>query len=381
MEYELPLLKVPVECMQKLCRAQQRNVDKDFLVVENAVKNLMLREKDDPNVENTCSSIDKIVNKLRGVKRKLQEFDEVQVPQAACQARLEHLHQFHPARACVFGDSYNVTRVNRIIIDYLLRRGHIRTAEALCQRYRMEALVDIDLFRGFQAVIDSLRRHSCTEALAWCKENQARLKKLKSTFELHLRMQEFIELAGANRKVQAVEYARKHLAPYAEQHLEQIKFCMAALCYDRTAPLPKYQELVDGSRWDRLVEEFRQDLLAVYQFSTHPLLHVALQAGILALNTHQVYQQWSYNVDDPMCNKLFQQLARRLPLTCKKNSSLVCRISGSVMDSNNPPVVLPNGQVYSFQTLEAMQEAQGYILCPATQERFQFHETCKAFVL
>ncbi len=35
----------------------------------------------------------------------------------------------------VFGAPYNVTRVNRIIVDYLLRRGYIRTAEALVERH------------------------------------------------------------------------------------------------------------------------------------------------------------------------------------------------------------------------------------------------------
>ena len=36
-----------------------------------------------------------------------------------------------------------------------------------------------------------------------------------------------------------------------------------------------------------------------------------------------------------------------VPSTHKVVSSLICRISGEVMDEHNPPVSLPNGQVYS----------------------------------
>ena len=85
MEYEHHLVKVPAEGMQKVARVQQKALEKDFLVVENAVRTLLLREQDDPNVENTCNSIAKIVTKLCGVKRKLQDFEkEGQVCEPCC---------------------------------------------------------------------------------------------------------------------------------------------------------------------------------------------------------------------------------------------------------------------------------------------------------
>ena len=38
-------------------------------------------------------------------------------------------------------------------------------------------------------VIDALRRHDCSEALAWCAEQRPRLKKAKSKLEFELRVQ------------------------------------------------------------------------------------------------------------------------------------------------------------------------------------------------
>ena len=126
----------------------------------------------------------------------------LQVHHTVCKARLQHLRQYDPANACVFGDPYNTTRVNRIIIDYMLRRGHHKTAEALAQRYDIRELVDIEIFVSTQSVIQALLQRNCSEALSWCKENQLRLKRLKSTLEIHLRLQEFIELALKGNKLQ-----------------------------------------------------------------------------------------------------------------------------------------------------------------------------------
>ena len=45
----------------------------------------------------------------------------------------------------------------------------------------VQKLVDIDLFSDIRRIEDALNRKSCTEALAWCSENKAALRKLKVT--------------------------------------------------------------------------------------------------------------------------------------------------------------------------------------------------------
>lgn len=45
----------------------------------------------------------------------------------------------------------------------------------------MQKLVDVDLFSDIRRIEDALGRKSCTEALAWCSENKAALRKLKVT--------------------------------------------------------------------------------------------------------------------------------------------------------------------------------------------------------
>ena len=51
------------------------------------------------------------------------------------------------------------------------------------------------------------------------------------------------------------------------------------------------------------------------------------------------------------------------------------------MDGNNPPMALPNGHVYSYQSLEEMHDTMGCIVCPATQEQYHLEDAKKAFVM
>lgn len=49
-----------------------------------------------------------------------------------------------------------------------------------------------------------------------------------------------------------------------------------------------------------------------------------------------------------MCSRSLNKLAQPLPMAHCANSRLVCKISGDVMNENNPPMMLPNGYVYGY---------------------------------
>lgn len=58
--------------------------------------------------------------------------------------------------------------------------------------------------------------------------------------------------------------------------------------------------------------------------------------------------QESKNTDCPVCDSAgLGQLAREVPWSHHINSTLVCQITGTIMNENDPPMVLPNGRVYS----------------------------------
>ena len=53
---------------------------------------------------------------------------------------------------------------------------------------------EVAVFQAAHRVCDALHRRDCLPALAWCAENRARLRRLDSPLELHLRVQEFIQV-------------------------------------------------------------------------------------------------------------------------------------------------------------------------------------------
>jgi macrophage erythroblast attacher len=131
------------------------------------------------------------------------------------------------------------------------------------------------------------------------------------------------------------------------------------------------------SRWDELIQQFRQDQFRLNGLPSTSTLDITLQAGLSALKTPVCGLPDHHNPNCPLCSEHIAQLAAALPFSQRSHSCIVCRISGEVMDERNPPMMMPNGMVYSKNALVAMaKENGGRITCPRTNERFLLTE-CK----
>ncbi|KAJ0045691.1 hypothetical protein Pint_06164 [Pistacia integerrima] len=94
---------------------------------------------------------------------------------------------------------------------------------------------------------------------------------------------------------------------------------------------------------------------------------------------HQAFEFFSFTFiycyeddctkEDPLSQESFRKLASPLPYSKQHHSKLVCYITKELMDTENPPQVLPNGYVYSTKALEEMaKKNNGKITCPRTVE-------------
>lgn len=87
------------------------------------------------------------------------------------------------------------------------------------------------------------------------------------------------------------------------------------------------------------------------------------------------------NVDCPTCADDVRILARELPMAHHVNSTLVCHISGDVMDSDNEPLAFPNGCVYSSRALAEMAKNNFDVcICPRTHETCGFSKLRKVYI-
>jgi macrophage erythroblast attacher len=124
-----------------------------------------------------------------------------------------------------------LVRLDRFLIDYLLRQGHVHTSRALAQSSGLEALVDIDVFLCAHEIAGELGQQNFEPALRWCSENGPKLRRLQHPIEFKLRLQGFIELVRQDKKNAALLYARKQLSPMAADHMHEVQQAMATLAF------------------------------------------------------------------------------------------------------------------------------------------------------
>ncbi|CAA6675535.1 unnamed protein product [Spirodela intermedia] len=343
---------------------------------------LGLRPGDGPQDEATADlarrrfhQLTSLVSRLQGLKRKLEEGGRAENLQVQrCRGRLNHLD----ALTLDSQAEWNSNRLRRVLVDYMLRMSYYETAEKLA------------ISAGYRR--SSKRRSG--PALAWCAENKTRLKKSKSTLEFQLRLQEFIELVRVDSNMQAIVYARKHLALWAASHMKELQRVMATwpfksntecatykvgflVCYIIALSFYLIRCCLSRSNGTVLSSCSSWSFANIYGMTLEPLLNIYLQAGLTALKTPFCYEE-NCTKEDPLSQESFRRLATSLPFSKQQNSKLVCYITKELMDTENPPLVLPNGYVYSTKTMAKRND--GKIICPRTGYACNFSELIKAFI-
>ncbi|KAE8717980.1 LisH/CRA/RING-U-box domains-containing protein isoform 2 [Hibiscus syriacus] len=375
LKLEHQFLRVPFEHLKKTIRANHRTAEKEVSAVVSSFADVT--DSNGLSNDDAVLSLTSLVSRLQGLKRKLDEGNRTENLQAQrCRVRLDHLESTDAEYLSV----WNNVRLKRILVDYMLRMSYYDTAMKLAQSSNIEELVDIEVFQEAKKVIDALRNQDVGPALAWCADNKSRLKKSKSKFEFQLRLQEFIELVRAENYMRAILYARRYLAPWGATNLKELQQVMTTLAFRSNTECAKYKVLFDPKQWDFLVDQFKQEFYGLYGMTPEPLLNICLQAGLSALKTPYCYED-DCTKEDPLSQDNFRKLAMPLPYSKQHHSKLVCYITKELMDTENPPQVLPNGYVYSTKALKEMAEKNnGKITCPRTGLVCNYSELVKAYI-
>lgn len=86
--------------------------------------------------------------------------------------------------------------------------------------------------------------------------------------------------------------------------------------------------------------------------------------------------------EDPLHLPAFRKLAEGLPFAKHVHSKLVCGITRDIMNDANPPMVLPNGYVYSARAVEKLlEEGNGKLACPRTGNVYAADELRRAYIV
>ena len=97
-----------------------------------------------------------------------------------------------------------------------------------------------------------------------------------------------------------------------------------------------------------------------------PHIVAVVKAGLSALKTSHSSEE-RCNKEDPLSLPEFRQLSAGLPSTKHGRSKLVCSVTKEMMNEHNPPMVMPNGYVYSQAAVDTISARNGgKMVCPIT---------------
>uniref|UniRef100_A0AAY5KM22 E3 ubiquitin-protein transferase MAEA n=1 Tax=Esox lucius TaxID=8010 RepID=A0AAY5KM22_ESOLU len=297
---EYPTLKVPYETLNKRFRAAQKNIDRETSHVTMVVAELEKTLSSFPVVDSVVSLLDGVVEKLSALKRKAAESIQAEDESAKlCKRRIEHLKE-HSSDQPAGVNVWKKKRMDRMMVEHLLRCGYYNTAVKLAQQSGIE---------------------TCAEAL----------------HDGH---------AGV---------PFRHYRPMIWPDY----LCQTTLT---GSPGPSPLENITSAG---------QQLCVYHHTAGRPLCYQ---------NSCYKEDGTSKNPDCPVCSKSLNKLAQPLPMAHCANSRLVCKISGEVMNENNPPMMLPNGYVYGYNSLLSIRQ-DDKVICPRTKEVFNFSQAEKVYIM
>lgn len=378
---EHPTLKVPYEVLNKKYRVSQKVIDREVNHLNQSLEEL----KNSSTLTNVQKALNNVVENLNVVKRKADEsmLDEQEAAQV-CKRRLDHLKgMFELPYSNVSINVWKKKRLDRLLVDHLLRGGYYESATKLNEQSDLKDLTNIELFMVSRRVELSLASGDTSKCLAWCHDNKSKLRKMKSTLEFRLRQQEFIELVKQNKKIEAINHARKYLSGIDDSQQEELEHIMGLLAYPLDTKIEPYKSLLDRKRWQSLIEHFKQENYNLFQLNSVSVFSVVLQAGLSSLKTPHCYRKSGQrNPECPLCSPLLNELAKKLPYPHCPQSKLICSISGQTLNEDNPPKMLPNGYIYGEYSLLSMAaKNNGQVRCPKTLEEFSIDDVERVFVM
>ncbi|OQE32227.1 hypothetical protein PENSTE_c001G01674 [Penicillium steckii] len=352
-----PLLRLPNDLARRNFKSVQRAVEREEkyilpTLLEMNYGSLLEESESESTQEQTLSTLDNMLSRMQGLKRKMQTLQEEEKRiQTQSRKRIQHLETLHkiPTLADVKYDQWSRVRLDRLLVDHMLRSGYSESAKQLAEERGIEDLVDLGVFMQCQRVVESLRRGETKEALQWCGENKAALKKSQHNLEFELRLQQYIELVRSQdqtKKIEAIAHAKKYLVTNQETQNKEIMRAAGMLVFTQDTRAEPYQTLFSTERWKYLSDLFIKTHHELLSLPSQPLLHIALSAGLSALKTplcHSAHTSTSSNSSSsmgssvcPICSTELNDLARKMPYAHHSKSYVA-----------GDSIVLPNGRVYS----------------------------------
>ncbi|XP_078149809.1 protein RMD5 homolog [Carex rostrata] len=247
----------------------------------------------------------------------------------------------------------DIPTINEIIASHFYRQGQFEIGD----RFSSEAQVsESDILKSpfleMHSILQSMKlSHDLGPALAWVAENREKLLQYGSSLELKLHELQYVEMLKAGKRVEALKYARTHLAPLANEHRAEIQKVFACLLWEDRLDQSPYGDLSSPSHWEELATEMVRQFCGLMGQPFESPLAVTLAAGAEGLPTllklaavmQAKKQEWQEMKQLPV--------PLDLPKEYQFHSVFVCPVLREQGSEENPPMLMPCGHVLSRQSI------------------------------
>lgn len=386
-KFESSYIRVPFEQFRRAFRMEMKVAEKDLPSLEILVKKHLNSSNEVP--ENIVKALKE---RTKVLEEKLKEYRG-----ESLKFRDRFLRRMKWVEEMANTGNYQTWsrgRLIRLIGDFLMRSGDLEMVKEIGKR-KPELIeeFDLELEEMRQGIIKSLEGKEIASALQWCGDHRSNLKRISSDLEFKLRRQEFIELLKLGDISGSIKLSQKHFPGWIETNYGEIREALALICWIpflkkgiewRNGIVRKYEILLDQEiQWEMIKEQFKKDFISIYQVDQSSQLIKTVRTGLAVLKTRQCNKNECEGSECPACSGPLRELANQLPFGHFETTKIRCRITGKLVSEDDPPMALPNGQVYSESGLKLLCESSsaGVLKCPVSGQSFLLSDARKCFFL
>ncbi|XP_010526690.1 PREDICTED: protein RMD5 homolog A-like [Tarenaya hassleriana] len=244
--------------------------------------------------------------------------------------------------------------VNQIIASFFYRQGMFEIGDCFIAETGEAECSARQSFMEMYQILEAMKKRDLGPALNWAALNSEKLKQARSDLEMKLHSLHFLEIAQDKNSNEALNYARKHIATFADSCLPEIQKLMCSLLWNRKLDKSPYSEFLSPALWYNAVKELTRQYCNLIGESYESPLSVTVAAGTQALPPLLKYKSLMVN------KKQDWQTMEQLPIPVELSeefqfhSVFVCPVSKEQSTEDNPPMMMTCGHVLCKQSINKM---------------------------
>ena len=376
-------LRIVYEIILTNLRNNKKILEKELILIKNKYESLCKKENN--NKEEMLNNIKKLKNKIEKIKIKYKEIDKKEEELFyEFEKRLNNLEDIEKNNKNLDKiKSFTESKINTILLDYLFREKFIETTKNLQNEENINENIEFNVLNQLENLIYNIKKKNLEFILKWSQNNKNKLNKLKSDIQFKIISQIFIERYKENKILDCITFAKENFKNWSETHKKEICELMLLLAIKDKSKIKmdKYKLLLSDNKWETLEKDIIETFYQIYSLDSKSMLEILFQSGLISLKTPFCYDENNKkNINCPICSNEIAKLSKDLPYFNHQVSHIICRITDEIMDETNPPLSLPNGQVYCEKAINEQINANNKFVDPVSNKEYQLNECKKVYI-